>query len=78
MTFMPYRLHGQYIIEGLTGSFFYMLGGEAASQPSRICAFHTHADTLMLWIWIWIWIWILPHLTPFPFCMQASVSSCLI
>ncbi|GIL46713.1 hypothetical protein Vafri_3629 [Volvox africanus] len=27
MTFMPYRLNGQFILEGLSGGFFYTLGG---------------------------------------------------
>ncbi|EFJ45380.1 hypothetical protein VOLCADRAFT_105932 [Volvox carteri f. nagariensis] len=27
MTFMPYRMNGQFILEGLSGGFFYTLGG---------------------------------------------------
>ncbi|KXZ52799.1 hypothetical protein GPECTOR_8g186 [Gonium pectorale] len=27
MTFMPYRLNGQFILEGISGGFFYTLGG---------------------------------------------------
>ncbi|GFR43784.1 hypothetical protein Agub_g4901 [Astrephomene gubernaculifera] len=27
VTFMPYRLNGQYILEGVSGGFFYTLGG---------------------------------------------------
>lgn len=28
MTFMPYRMNGQFILEGISGGFFYTLGGK--------------------------------------------------
>lgn len=31
MTFMPYRMNGQFILEGLSGGFFYTLGGASTN-----------------------------------------------
>ncbi len=33
MTFMPYRMNGQFILEGLSGGFFYTLGGGCSPAP---------------------------------------------
>lgn len=34
VAFMPYRMNGQYIFEGLCGGFMYTLGGERAGRYS--------------------------------------------
>lgn len=38
VTFMPYRINGQYIIEGLAGGFLYCLGGALEYKAGRSCS----------------------------------------